>query len=194
MGTEEYIAPETINDGGLSYASDLWSLGVILYQMLNGDTPFKANSPLETFKNIREFSEIKYSKPDIDANAKDLIGKLLRKEPEERLGANDIEDLKSHPFFAEINWESLRGIHPPYKPPPRKRPMPINTKRNKTTTSFVKNNDSPNSLNTSGNMSPMQSPIKLGEQSTNKRPLASFGGSKEVDGIKVLNQDSEFFF
>ena len=90
---------------------------------------------------------------------------MLRKEPEERIGASDIAELKSHEFFASINWDSLRDSNPPYNPPPRNkhRPLPICTKRVKTTTSFVKNNESPNSLNTSGNMSSFTSPIKLGE-------------------------------
>lgn len=52
VGTEEYLAPETIGDCDLSYASDYWSLGVILYQLLCGHTPFKGRSPLETYQNI----------------------------------------------------------------------------------------------------------------------------------------------
>lgn len=53
-------------------------------------------------------------RPGFDENAKDLINQLLQKDPENRIGALDIEDLKQHPFFASINWENIRHINPPY--------------------------------------------------------------------------------
>ena len=53
VGTEEYLAPETLSDmGELSYSCDYWSLGIILYQLLCGKTPFKGRSDLETYNNI----------------------------------------------------------------------------------------------------------------------------------------------
>ena len=74
VGTEEYLAPETINDRGeLSYSCDYWSLGVILYELLCGVTPFKGRSDLETYQNIQNCHDINYSKPSIDPKAKDLI-------------------------------------------------------------------------------------------------------------------------
>ena len=59
VGTEEYLAPETLSDmGELSYSCDYWSLGIILYQMLCGKTPFKGRSDLETYNNIQKCEEI----------------------------------------------------------------------------------------------------------------------------------------
>jgi len=49
VGTEEYIAPETLEDTDVSYASDLWSLGVIMFQMLEGKTPFIGRTSFETY-------------------------------------------------------------------------------------------------------------------------------------------------
>ena len=87
VGTEEYLAPETICDGHLSYTCDYWSLGIILYEMLCGYTPFKGQTNEETIKNIQNLKEIKF--PDnlkIDPNAKDLTEQLLSKDPLKRLG------------------------------------------------------------------------------------------------------------
>jgi protein-serine/threonine kinase len=74
VGTEEYLAPETLSDQGeLSYSCDYWSMGVIMYQLLNGVTPFKGRSDLETYHNIQKCHDIKFLKPSIDPKAKDLI-------------------------------------------------------------------------------------------------------------------------
>lgn len=105
VGTEEYLAPETLDDTEVSYACDYWSLGVILYQLLCGVTPFKGTESEATFQNIRDFSEINYPKGIvIDPVAKSLIEQLLIKDPRQRLGYNDIEEIMNHPYFTGINW------------------------------------------------------------------------------------------
>lgn len=72
-------------------------MGVIIYQMLVGKTPYKGCSELVTFDNI---SNNRLKMPEsMHSDAKDLIGKLLKIDPEERLGASDLEDLMQHSFF-----------------------------------------------------------------------------------------------
>ena len=117
VGTEEYLAPETLSDTDLSYACDYWSLGVILYQLLCGSTPFKGRSDLETYHNIQKSQDITFTKPNIDAEAQDLIKQLLTKDPTQRIGFNGIEEIKSHPYFEGIDWTTVRSSKVPYNPP-----------------------------------------------------------------------------
>ena len=121
FGTEEYIPPEALSFGPSSsprFENDLWSLGVIIWQIFNSanETPFKGASQEETFKRIKEYdldltdNAFGHSVPDV---AKDLIGKLVQKAPEKRLGAIDLEELKRHPFFEGIDFNTLYSTESP---------------------------------------------------------------------------------
>lgn len=73
VGTEEYIAPETLSEIEVSYGCDLWSLGVIIYQLFTGYTPFKGDTLLETYNNITDREDIPFKNTGIEETAQDLI-------------------------------------------------------------------------------------------------------------------------
>ncbi len=117
VGTPDYLAPETINGTGQDQVSDWWSLGCILFEFICGYPPFHADTPDKVFENILDR---KIHWPDeemcpLSDEAKDLINRLLCLDPAHRLGANRDEqyanggdEIRSHPWFADINWETLR--------------------------------------------------------------------------------------
>ncbi|KAG1397102.1 hypothetical protein G6F58_011586 [Rhizopus delemar] len=122
VGTEEYIAPEVIKGCGHTSAVDWWTLGVLIYEMMFGKTPFKGSGRNETFSRILhcdvQFSEqpMPY-KTHISNQGKNLIRKLLHKEELKRLGSRaGASDIKAHPFFKNINFALLRHCTPPIKP------------------------------------------------------------------------------
>jgi 3-phosphoinositide dependent protein kinase-1 len=79
VGTEDFVAPEIIEGKESSYCADLWSLGVIIYQLLTGKSLFKGASQFYTFENIQQG---KFELPDcLSAPTKDIINKLLVIEP-----------------------------------------------------------------------------------------------------------------
>jgi len=115
VGTPDYIAPEALLQRGYHEGSDWWSVGVILYEMLYGYPPFCADTPLETYQKILRFKTVlsfPFS-PNVSRVARDLILKLLCDESE-RL--QDVNAIKSHPFFKGIDWENLRSKKAPIIP------------------------------------------------------------------------------
>ncbi|KAK2737210.1 serine/threonine protein kinase, AGC [Onygenales sp. PD_40] len=120
VGTEEYIAPEVIKGDGHTSAVDWWTLGILIYEMLFGTTPFKGKSRNSTFANILRddvpFPEHSGS-PQISNLCKSLIRKLLIKDESRRLGARaGASDVKTHPFFRTTQWALIRHMKPPMIP------------------------------------------------------------------------------
>lgn len=124
VGTPDYLAPETITGEGQNEVSDWWSIGCILFEFIYGYPPFHADSPQKVFKNILacqidwpplpEREELEICPPD----CKDLIKKLLTLDPTQRLGNNGADEIRSHPYFANINWDTLFEEVPLFVPTP----------------------------------------------------------------------------
>ncbi|CAN4126454.1 unnamed protein product [Withania somnifera] len=116
VGTHEYLAPEIVSGEGHGNAVDWWTLGIFMYELLYGATPFREDNEF-TLSNIvaRAFEFPK--EPMVSTMAKDLITQLLIKEPTMRMGSMmGATTIKQHPFFDGVNWALLRCTTPPHIP------------------------------------------------------------------------------
>uniref|UniRef100_A0A8C4KGE6 protein kinase C n=1 Tax=Dromaius novaehollandiae TaxID=8790 RepID=A0A8C4KGE6_DRONO len=117
-GTPEFLAPEVLTDVSYTRAVDWWGLGVLIYEMLVGESPFPGDDEEEVFDSIVN-DEVRYPR-FLSTEALSIIRKLLRKCPERRLGAGerDAEEIKIQAFFKEIDWDALfaRKLKPPFVP------------------------------------------------------------------------------
>ena len=106
IGTLEYTSPEMLNENIINYKScDIWSFGIIMYELFHGYTPFKGQSDFETIENIKNYKlKINEKLPN---DVKDLIKKLLTYEESKRIGFNDIKEIMNHKFFKGINFNNL---------------------------------------------------------------------------------------
>uniref|UniRef100_A0A8C6VHD1 G protein-coupled receptor kinase n=1 Tax=Naja naja TaxID=35670 RepID=A0A8C6VHD1_NAJNA len=118
VGTVGYMAPEVINNERYSFSPDWWGLGCLIYEMIEGQSPFRARKERvkreEVEKRVQEDQEQYSDKFSEDAKA--ICKSLLTKDPKQRLG-NKGEggvQVKQHPFFRTINFKRLEaGIMKP---------------------------------------------------------------------------------
>jgi len=117
-GTPEFLAPEVLTETSYTRAVDWWGLGVLIFEMLVGESPFPGDDEEEVFDSIVN-DEVRYPR-FLSLEAIAIMRRLLRKNPERRLGASerDAEDVKKQAFFRNVNWEDLlmRRVPPPFVP------------------------------------------------------------------------------
>jgi serine/threonine protein kinase len=115
-GSIAYLAPEMIKRRGHGKAVDWYLLGVILYEMLIGVPPFYSNNKDQLFYNIEHMKPV--IPPRLSEAAGHLIRKLLKKDPERRLGSHGSEEVKNHRFLSDIDWTAIlnKVQVPPLKP------------------------------------------------------------------------------
>lgn len=123
VGTPDYISPDVLKamegdkrSGQLyDYDVDWWSLGVVIFESLYGETPFYAESLAETYSKIMNHEAcFKFpDEPQISEEAKNLISHLICKKSQR---FRSLDQFKSHNWFKGIDWHNLRHSEPPYKP------------------------------------------------------------------------------
>lgn len=116
-GTSEYLAPEVLLSKDYSKSVDWWSLGSLLYEMLVGITPFWADQPVEMYNRVLG-SPLEFP-ADLDVHARDLVARLLDRDPNKRIGSHSTSQLMTHPFFSSVDWDKMmvQKIPAPFVPP-----------------------------------------------------------------------------
>ncbi|KAJ8404204.1 hypothetical protein AAFF_G00339770 [Aldrovandia affinis] len=117
-GTPEFLAPEVLTDTSYTRAVDWWGVGVLIYEMLAGESPFPGDDEEEVFDSIVN-DEVRYPR-FLSAESIAIMRRLLRRNPVRRLGSSekDAEDVKKQPFFRGMDWGALlrRELAPPFVP------------------------------------------------------------------------------
>ncbi|VDO49281.1 unnamed protein product, partial [Haemonchus placei] len=111
VGTAQYISPEMLRGDQVGPPCDYWALGVIVFQMISGEAPFRA---VNNFHLMNKIQKLDFSFPaEFPDVPKDFVSKLLVLDPRVRLGSDNLVDLKSHEFFHGIDWENIMNVEPP---------------------------------------------------------------------------------
>ncbi|GAA5893101.1 hypothetical protein JCM5296_003073 [Sporobolomyces johnsonii] len=117
VGTPDYIAPEIFLQQGYGQECDWWSLGAIMFECLVGYPPFCSENAHDTYRKIIDWKNQLYFPDDVrlSREAEDMIRRMITSH-DLRLGRNSADEIKAHPFFAGVDWSTIRNIESPFIP------------------------------------------------------------------------------
>ncbi|CAK0814565.1 unnamed protein product [Prorocentrum cordatum] len=122
-GTPTYLAPEVIRGTGYTHSADWWSLGVLIYELLCGTTPFEAISEMKIWRKVVAGVENTSFPEACQGDPGDLIRALLRSEPSQRMPVlpAGLAELQGHRWYRGFDWDLFRdrALRAPYKPKER---------------------------------------------------------------------------
>ncbi|CAO3680429.1 unnamed protein product [Rhizopus stolonifer] len=118
VGTPDYLAPESILGTGQDSMVDWWALGVICYEFLYGIPPFHAETPDKVFENILSCRIDWHEHIPVSPEARDFMERLMTSDPTQRLGYHGAQEVKQHPFFKSIQWDTFLTESPSFIPHP----------------------------------------------------------------------------
>lgn len=113
VGTPNFMAPEVVNNKASNFKSDTWSLGCLIFQVLVGVPPFYGGSICRVYRKILK-QRLWLPQEGLSAQARDLMLRMVVKDPDKRLGGSDIGEIERHQFF---NGKSFKNAH--------RRPIPV---------------------------------------------------------------------
>ena len=105
-GSPAYLAPELIKDRKFNKSSDIYQIGVLMFELLTGKPPFYKSSRESLFNWIKNSYNLEVPSY-VNTITIDLLGRLLNKIPDKRIGVKSFDDLKNHQFFENIDWSLL---------------------------------------------------------------------------------------
>lgn len=113
-GTAPYMSPQMVSGQGHDNRADIWALGVFIFELITGETPFAkpGYTEIQIYKNITNHTGSLILPEGVDPAVADLINKLIVLDPRLRLGCTDdgsIDDIKKHSWFKNVNWESYEN-------------------------------------------------------------------------------------
>jgi len=122
-GTPEYIAPEVVKGQPHGKMVDWWGLGIFLYELLVGKTPFMHTNVQQVYINVQK-KQLAFPSELVGMRARGLIVALLNRDPNIRYPQKGVHELQHHPFFGRLNWKKLlkKEVTPPYRPKSQKNP------------------------------------------------------------------------
>ncbi|CAD8176434.1 unnamed protein product [Paramecium pentaurelia] len=112
-GSPAYLSPDILSQKGAGKPSDIYGIGCVMYEMMTGESPYYNDDIQQMYKNIQS-GTLKWPKK-MSIEAKNLLAKMLERDPNKRIGTKSKDEIKQDPFFKGIDWDKVYKRQ--YKPP-----------------------------------------------------------------------------